>query len=1018
MLRVRRDPLAAFILMLAGVIYFGFLAPYGLNLDDEGTILYQIYRTAIGQVLYVDFHAGYTPGVFWWNAFLFRLFGVNALVIRLALALINSGAALLIYFLARRIGANRMASAGVALGYIALIPFYDGQFFSANIPYPVWYVTLAWLASLYAMDRAWVLDRLVWWCVTGVVSGLVFAFKPNSGLLCLAGLLIAGVNLESPQKPDSGSLFWYRLSRVLQLFVPLILAAGLTRMFAHTGWREVLLFPLPLLLLIGFLLWRPPSVVRGITPQRWLWSGACLAGGFVAINLPWVVYYLQVLGLRKFLRAILFVGTNFEKFYYIAYPPFSRWGLVLCILAAAGVIAGILVRYRVLPRSLVVMGAILGGAGMSLAILRHPPPMIEGFHAALQSRIRDVSFVWFLGLEWVGVLGAMVLFERVRREKRVEARESCLVRSRRAGALLIVLTGAVLMHMQLYPRTDFMHLVPAIPGLLVLGALLLDRIGTLWGVALMRRPSGVRALRVAVALPVLLVSAALMFPGFQRIGYLLRAWTGGDPSALVQLDAQRAPFYVEPAGSTMFISLRETARFLRENTAPNETVFTFPVLDILCFLSDRHNPTRHGYFFPGWPGHAVEAEVVDSLSTNPPRFTVALHDHSFFFATAPVYYFNLRQHMLRDFRLTRRIGIFDVLRPRGSEQLKVRTSVRAEIDPVRLWRTQLRHDGDVSSRRLLKLLEQLEDPTPDALADAFAKLDGNSQEKLVWLIRKSRSRLGAAALALTLERNELPASIRELIVRIIVEVGGEDAIPPLLRLLTEAQGAERLVVSGMLYNISSKLSLENYWFGVPAGRTLKQIRALVDPSLLIRWLDDPWESLALRLFAVRAAGRLEERQAIPFLARLVGDAFEWDDLRTAAVSSLSHMEATSPVMPAIVSLLKFDSTWVPTLLVRNYRGEADQIRPGLIAFMSAISDDTRSLAYWIAAGVRDPQLKGELQRGLHDPVVDVRIAAVWGLGRLGDPASRESLQAALQDPSDEVVEFARRALERETTLQE
>ena len=48
-----------------GLAYYSAFLDYGLNFDDEGTLLYQFERMSEGEWPYVDFHVGYTLGVYY-----------------------------------------------------------------------------------------------------------------------------------------------------------------------------------------------------------------------------------------------------------------------------------------------------------------------------------------------------------------------------------------------------------------------------------------------------------------------------------------------------------------------------------------------------------------------------------------------------------------------------------------------------------------------------------------------------------------------------------------------------------------------------------------------------------------------------------------------------------------------------------------------------------------------------------------------------------------------------------------
>ena len=179
-------------LAIGGAVLALFLlfAGYGYNLEDEGTVLYQILRTHRGERPYLDFHTGYTPAVFYLNAWLFETFGVSVMPIRFVLAGVNALAVMLTFRLALRL-APVAEAALAALTYAIFMPFFQGQFASFNIPYPAWYAIAAWLAAQLASVKAVESGSRSWLVAAGALAGVAFSFKPNTGILALGAAVLA-----------------------------------------------------------------------------------------------------------------------------------------------------------------------------------------------------------------------------------------------------------------------------------------------------------------------------------------------------------------------------------------------------------------------------------------------------------------------------------------------------------------------------------------------------------------------------------------------------------------------------------------------------------------------------------------------------------------------------------------------------------------------------------------------------------------------------------------------------------
>lgn len=1039
------------VILVLSLAYFGTLTPYGLELADEGHLVHQIYRTYLGQLPYVDFHTGYTPAVYYWNAAVFSLFGINLLALRLSLAVVNALAVYCLYRVARRLGASVLAAATAGLLYVALIPFYDGHFAPFNIPYPAWYVTLFWLLSVICVMRWWDKRTTLPWFAAGVCAGVVFAFKQNSGLLNVAALLIAlGLLERTVDDPDarrgSVSRFICRCERTLRWLMPLGGAAALSLMLGRSaGAREVYLFTLPLIVVVVWQLLGPAARVARSVPAFTLWRRLLsLMAGFLVITLPWLVYFWRHLGTIPFLRSVFYFGVKYEQFYFIGHPQVGPWGVPIALTMGLVVIVGLLMAKGWLPPRLV-GGMIVAGAVLaSISLVRHPPRMVEGFQQSVVMRVQDVAFALVLVIEWAAI-GAYLL--QTGPNSRAQAAQPAQIsvspagemawngEVRSAGFFLIALSSGILMQMQLYPRSDFMHLVYAAPGILILGARLLSSLADLYAGSMARTRRGRRVIGALVVAPVYAPVLIMVAPALWRIEYLVRSAVEHDTTALVRLDTPRAPLVIEPGAGRLFLGLSSAVSYLQAHSQPGELIFTFPCLDFVSFLADRRDPTRHGYYYPGSPGHAVEAEVIDALRARPPHYIVALHDHALFFVGAPLYYFNLRQYAVQGYSIERRIGMFDILhRDDLTNERKTTASVRRAAaggsiegpDPARnedqgddglaevvpLWRLELQHQGGRTARQVDAALAAMPVVGIPALATAAFALDPPGQRMLANLIRKSRSAPGAAALAIVIEEGDLTPTVRELFFRIIAETGDLRSVVPLLHALKTADFADLGGLSGDLFNIASRSWVENYWYAPPEHLEWNAIEQELPAEQLIQWIDNPWEMVALRSFAIRMAGARNSRTFVPFLVRILGDGNEQPQLRIDAAQGLVELGFGPEIFPALGEILGQTELMPAELIVELYPQAPDIGRELVIESMQAADPGARARAFWVAGAVQDPNLSEDLRAGLADPLPEVRMAAAWALGNIRDASALPGLREVAGGGNDEVEAFAERAIQR------
>ena len=422
-----RGALAAGLVVAA---YVACLRRYGIfEPVDEGLLLVQAWRTAHGEMPYVDFHTGYGPLYFRLQSLLVAAGGLAA--VRWMLVATHAVGAALLYALARRVSGPALAAVAVAVEVAFFLPVAPARGAPFNAPYPGWYAGVAGVAVAVLLTR----PRGVRVAAAGVVCGLVFAIKPNSGILLAAGAATAIALDARPTLVSRATLA--------------LVALGAVVLVAPTGATVAALALVPpviALVALGGRDERPAGATL-----------ALLAATFATTALVAFAPTLAALGLGRFSRDVLLVGANVGHLYAVPFP----WTAVLA--AAVGLAAfGDRGRH---PRA--AAAAALGVVAVTVAGAAVDADPGAG---AIRRAAETAGLVAVPLVAW----GAVARLRRTR--------DAALV-----APTAIAVVGAL----QLYPRPDFIHLM-------ALGALVLPLALHLWrGVGLPR--IAVLALPLALA---------------------------------------------------------------------------------------------------------------------------------------------------------------------------------------------------------------------------------------------------------------------------------------------------------------------------------------------------------------------------------------------------------------------------------------------------------------------------------------------------------------------------------------
>jgi 4-amino-4-deoxy-L-arabinose transferase-like glycosyltransferase len=160
---------------LLSVAYLCLFRRYTAMEPDEGIVLQGAERILQGQVLYRDFFSFLTPGSFYLQALLFKLFGSSFLVARTALAIFGGLFSSLGYLLARRVCSRGIALLSVALVLLTTLPY---RFLALHN----WDSTLFACLTVYSAIRGLESRRRIWAFALGSSASLTLLFEQSKGV--------------------------------------------------------------------------------------------------------------------------------------------------------------------------------------------------------------------------------------------------------------------------------------------------------------------------------------------------------------------------------------------------------------------------------------------------------------------------------------------------------------------------------------------------------------------------------------------------------------------------------------------------------------------------------------------------------------------------------------------------------------------------------------------------------------------------------------------------------------------
>ncbi len=183
----RKDIIHVVLLLIIGLLYFSLLYKSILYPPDEGTIAYQFERCLKGELPHRDFYSVYGVGFYLLGEWLFRLFGINLVVLRTFVVLLKLATIALVYVVSRRLVKPAFAFLSV---FIFIIWWGDPFINTSTFLYPSHISQFLGFLGLWLILRYVESRRSGYVFLAGLAVGLGSLFKPTVAVFNISALFL------------------------------------------------------------------------------------------------------------------------------------------------------------------------------------------------------------------------------------------------------------------------------------------------------------------------------------------------------------------------------------------------------------------------------------------------------------------------------------------------------------------------------------------------------------------------------------------------------------------------------------------------------------------------------------------------------------------------------------------------------------------------------------------------------------------------------------------------------------